>query len=126
MDAWKPKKVPNMRPTAPPIAAAKPATLAPEPPTEAATPQVLVSEPPTMPAERGCLRTVAPMIHHYILQPGVPIDDINRDGFFDPCADMLVPGDVIYITAALPDGSVLTEMRSVAHTLPCVRIRRMR
>jgi hypothetical protein len=137
MDAWRPKKVPDMRPAVargeaatpeapspePPAAAAKPAMPAP---AAAAKPEVLFAEPPTARAERDRLRSVASTIHQYTLQPRVPIDDVNRDGFWDPLADLLVPGDVLFITAALPDGSTLTEMRSVAHVTPFVRVRKMR
>lgn len=137
MDAWQPKKVPDMRPAAPPAAAIKPEAPAPEPPaaavklapmpaSAAAKPEPVFAEPPTATAERDRLRPVAFMIHQYTLQPRVPIDDVNRDGFWDPLADLLVPGDVLFITAALPDGSTLTEMRSVAHVTPFVRVRKMR
>jgi hypothetical protein len=140
MDAWRPKKVPDARPAAraseaakpavppaePPAAAAKPAMPAAESPARAAAPEVLRAEPPTATAERDRLRPVAFMMHQYTLQPRVPIDDVNRDGFWDPLADLLVPGDVLFVTAALPDGSTLTEMRSVAHVSPFVRVRKMR
>jgi hypothetical protein len=140
MDAWRPKKVPDMRPAAAPTAAAKPeapspglptaaampAMPVPTPPDAAAKPEVVFAEPPTATAQRDRLQPVASMIHQYTLQPRVPIDDVNRDGFWDPLADLLVPGDVLFITAALPDGSTLTEMRSVAHVTPFVRVRKMR
>ncbi len=136
MDAWRPKKVPDMRPAAPP-AATKPEARSPEPPVAAAMPApmpppavakppAVPAEPPTATAERDRLRPVAFMLHQYTLQPRVPIDDVNRDGFWDPLADLLVPGDVLFIIAALPDGSTLTEMRSVAHVSPFVRVRKMR
>jgi hypothetical protein len=136
MDAWQPKKVPDARPSAPPAEAVKPATPraeaaqpatpAPALPAGLEKPEVLRAEPPTGTAQRDRLRPVAPTIHQYILQPGVQIDDVNRDGFWDPLADKLVPGDVLFIIAALPDGSTLTEMRSVAHVTPFVRVRKMR
>ena len=133
MDAWQPKKVPDARPSAPAAEVAKPAipraeaaTPAPALPVGLEKPAVLRAEPPTGTAQRDRLRPVAFMIHQYILQPGVQIDDVNRDGFWDPLADKLIPGDVLFITAALPDGSTLTEMRSVAHVTPFVRVRKMR
>ena len=69
-----------------------------------------------------------PQFHvlHYDLPRGVVIAEIDTETFWGPLADRLTPGDVIFVTAHLPDGSVLTEMRSVAHATPFVRVRKIR
>ena len=66
------------------------------------------------------------LLHSYALQPGVALAEIDAEGFWDTLAKRLIPGDVIFITAKLPDGSTAVLIRAVAETEPNVRVRKPR
>lgn len=123
MDAWQPKKVPDLVALAPAAAAATPA-----PGVRAALTPSPAAKDTAQPDRLAMMDVGNPQFHvlHYDLPRGVAIAEIDTETFWGPLAERLAPGDVIFITAHLPDGSVLTEMRSVAHVAPFVRVRKIR
>ena len=112
MDAWQPKKVPDMLARGLPAEAAKPAPVDRVVPFATSLSRVVDNQD----------------FHllHYALARGVAVAEIDSETFWAPIADRLTPGDVLFITASLPDGTVLTELRSVAQVEPFVRVRKTR
>lgn len=93
-------------------------------PTRDTTPRP--EEPAKTQADPLRLYGLCPMLFGYPLQPGTMLADIDLEGFWDPLAKSLIPGDVIFITASLPDGTKATLMRQVAELEPHVRVRFVR
>jgi hypothetical protein len=123
MDSWQPKKVPDLLALARPAEAAKPA-----PAYRAASVPIQADKTVAHVESLTTVTTADQHFHllHYALARGVIIAEIDTETFWGPLAGLLAPGDVIFVTAALPDGSVLTEARSVAQVTPFVRVRKLR
>jgi hypothetical protein len=119
MESWQPKKVPDAKPGVKPAA---PSARPPQAPPEAPTGRADVTRLNAIATSRGDDMALL----CYALESGVQIDDIGRDGFWEPVKGALNPGDVIFVRARLPDGSVTVLERVVAEVEPIVRVRKVR